>query len=334
MKTLRVLVIIMTIYGMDVINVIAEDMSKPLLVIRELDPRSFESSDQPRFALYDNQEVIFFNPLCSWQSSFLHVTLSDYEFQNLLAYIDISDNLFTLNTFYNVSPWSENIIQEFYVHLNNKPPKKIVVDGHLREPRLPKDIEAVTEDIYHQLRTSCGSQQSIRYVLRKTLAEEQYQQTAPPKTVEVCGVELEFYKAVVAARYMPEIETYHTIRDQCPHELIFLFDTLADYCHPRAEAWLPENIEVMIRPADKSAMTSVTDWPPEWSDLHDPATRKREGDGYSLFLDSDEWEAFQDFLIKLRRGTVRINGRTWWMSYRFPFPHEDAWKKNGWRHEQ
>jgi hypothetical protein len=332
MKKLFILVFVSTIimywtYG-DYAT--AEEMKKPLLVIRERHLRLTKRSDSPRFALYGNKEIIFFNPSCSWQSSFLHVTLDDYEFQNLLQYVHIPEEFSTLNTCYNFSHVLEDFTQEFYVHLDNKPPKKIVVAGHLRKPQLPKDIEVVTGEVYQQLRTSCGSQQPkpIWYVLRNALTEAKRQQKVPPKIVVVCGVEVDFRKAILAARYMRDVEQYYSIKEQCPKELTFLFDTLADYCHPFARPWLPENIEVMIEPANPLAETSVTDWPPEWPDLDDPATRKRGGDEYSLFLDSDEWEAFKDFLFRLRRDRVRINGRTWWVSYRFPFPKEEVWEKS------
>jgi hypothetical protein len=151
--------------------------------------------------------------------------------------------------------------------------------------------------------------------------------------MEVCGVELPSYQAVVAFRYMPSIEVYHTIRDQCPHELIFLFDTLADYCHPRAKAWLPETIEVIVTPADESKI-AATDWPSAWPDIQNPATRSRRDGSYSLFLDVSEWKAFQDFLDELRGKAVRMGGRTWWVTYRFPFPGEALWKKNTWRYPE
>lgn len=104
---------------------------------------------------------------------------------------------------------------------------------------------------------------------------------------------------------------------------------LAAFDHPRARPWLPERIEVMIWPYEYAPDASI-DWPADWPGLDSPQAVSRGENGYSLYLPGSEYRRLIAFLQTRReRGAVRIGGRKWAASVRFPFPMERMWMRPG-----
>lgn len=101
-----------------------------------------------------------------------------------------------------------------------------------------------------------------------------------------------------------------------PKRLIDLFDTLVKYYHPKAETWLPDHFEVMLWPYDTNDSTA---WPANWPALSDPTTVKRESI-YSLYVDIKEYDRYVQ--LKQSANALRLDGKNWAFSARFPFPHE------------
>ncbi len=101
-----------------------------------------------------------------------------------------------------------------------------------------------------------------------------------------------------------------------PKRLIDLFDTLTSYSHPKAKTWLPEKFEVMLWSYDTADAVA---WPKDWPTLTDPTTIKRES-VYSLYVDIKDYDRY----LKLRQTAtaVRLDGKNFAFSARFPFPHE------------
>ncbi|MDQ0469608.1 hypothetical protein [Labrys wisconsinensis] len=115
-----------------------------------------------------------------------------------------------------------------------------------------------------------------------------------------------------------------SVRSKIPDAVINAYDTLLSFSHPRAEEWLPADIEVMIWPYEYAPEPSI-EWPSHWPGLDDRNTVKR-GDGYSIFMPSAELQALQIFLGSQRpRGAVEIGKKKWSVGVRIPFPHENLW---------
>lgn len=103
------------------------------------------------------------------------------------------------------------------------------------------------------------------------------------------------------------------------------YAALHGYQHPRARDWLPDKIEVLIWPYEYAPEESIL-WPKGWPGLGHPETVKRDEGAYSLFLPASRSRALTALLQTRReRGAVRIDGRKWAVSYRFPFPQEQSW---------
>lgn len=101
-----------------------------------------------------------------------------------------------------------------------------------------------------------------------------------------------------------------------PKRIIDLFDTLTGYTHPKAQTWLPEKFEVMLWSYDTSDAVA---WPKEWPTLTDPTTIKRES-LYSVYIDIADYDRYLE--LRRKANAVRLDGKNWSFSARFPFPHE------------
>ncbi len=109
-------------------------------------------------------------------------------------------------------------------------------------------------------------------------------------------------------------------RANTPEAFLTAFDTLVNFSHAEAKAWLPEKFEVMLWPYDTS--DSVR-WPADWPDLDDPTTKPRGEDSYSVYVPIDELEAY--FALQDSGSAVKLAGKTWAYGLRFPFPTEFLW---------
>lgn len=110
------------------------------------------------------------------------------------------------------------------------------------------------------------------------------------------------------------------MRAGVPPAFLTAFDTLVNFSHAEAKAWLPEKFEVMLWPYDTS--DSVR-WPAGWPDLDDPTTKPRGEDSYSVYVPIDELEAY--FALQENGSAVKLAGKTWAYGLRFPFPTEFLW---------
>ncbi len=101
-----------------------------------------------------------------------------------------------------------------------------------------------------------------------------------------------------------------------PKRLIDLYDTLANYGHTKAELWLPEKFEVMLWSYDT---TDAVAWPKDWPTLTDPTTVKRDS-VYSVYVDIKDYDRYLE--LHQSANVLRLDGKNWAFSARFPFPHE------------
>jgi len=106
-----------------------------------------------------------------------------------------------------------------------------------------------------------------------------------------------------------------------PAELIHALRRALRYDNTKASAWMPEFIEVMIWPFDY-AKGKVAAWPANWPELADKKTVKHK-ELYSLVVPESQYEQLKKFIAQLKpTQAVRIDGKKWAVSTRFPFPHE------------
>lgn len=122
-----------------------------------------------------------------------------------------------------------------------------------------------------------------------------------------------------AIRVMPEV------REQVPEAFLSVFDKVIAFDHEDADAWLPEQIELIVWPYESSA--EPLKWPAGWPGLKAPTTVEREM-VYSIYLDASHYDELLALFDDLRAGEadgVLIDGRKWSISYRFPFPAEETW---------
>jgi hypothetical protein len=103
-----------------------------------------------------------------------------------------------------------------------------------------------------------------------------------------------------------------------PQRLIDLYDTLVNYSHPDAQTWLPDKFEVMLWSYDTSDAVA---WPSDWPTLTDPTTVKRDS-LYSFYIDIKDYDRYLE--LRQSANAVRLDGKNWAFSARFPLPHELA----------
>jgi len=113
------------------------------------------------------------------------------------------------------------------------------------------------------------------------------------------------------------------VRAASPDALVEAFDLMTSYEHPDAELWLPEKFEVVIWPWDTSG---AVDWPADFPQLDSPFAVERES-VTSMYVDTSEYERFTALVEDA--GAVRLDGETYAVSVRWPFPHEVVWPTAG-----
>ncbi|MBA3873936.1 MAG: hypothetical protein H0X30_32795 [Anaerolineae bacterium] len=107
-------------------------------------------------------------------------------------------------------------------------------------------------------------------------------------------------------------------QNAAPKRLIDLFDTLTSYTNSTAQTWLPTKFEVMLWAYDT---TDAVAWPTDWPTLTDPTTVKRDS-LYSLYVDIKQYDRYLS--LRQKANAVRLDGKNWAFSARFPLPHELA----------
>jgi hypothetical protein len=132
-----------------------------------------------------------------------------------------------------------------------------------------------------------------------------------------------------AGKVAPEDDVVLINMKSVPQSFSDTVQRLTRFDHPRAERWVPPEIEVMIWPYEYAPDASLP-WPKEWPGLKDPRTRRRGAGRYSLYLPSTELEALRKFLSSRReKQAILIDGKKWAVSYRMPFPRESEWMSGG-----
>lgn len=123
---------------------------------------------------------------------------------------------------------------------------------------------------------------------------------------------------------LPDTDEW-SARPHAPAEFLALYDRLLEIIAAYeqaddAEVWLPPYIEMLVWPYDTSTTRT---WPADWPGLDHPCTVNRHDDLYSIYVDSTNY----DQLLEIVGGSVRLDGRTWTTSLRFPFPSEHLWMR-------
>jgi len=115
------------------------------------------------------------------------------------------------------------------------------------------------------------------------------------------------------------------VRARLPEPIAAAYELLHGFTRPEARDWLPDRIEAMLVPYEYAPEESVV-WPKGWPGIDDPATRKRGGGQYSIYLPSTDLDALRNLLRTRReKGAVLIDGKKWSVGMRLPFPHEELW---------
>jgi hypothetical protein len=113
------------------------------------------------------------------------------------------------------------------------------------------------------------------------------------------------------------------VRSETPPAFLRAFDTITTFT-TQAQPWLPEQIELLLWPFDQSREVPAP-WPDGWPDLSQ--ARERGHDGLrQIFLPAGQYATLRELLGTLRETqAVQLGGRKWFVSFRLPFPREDAW---------
>jgi hypothetical protein len=114
-------------------------------------------------------------------------------------------------------------------------------------------------------------------------------------------------------------------RAQTPDPFRRAFEALVALPAASPSPWLPGQVEVLLWPYPSSVEVPM-EWPSEWPPFEE--TRLRGEDLRQILLPADQYPR----LLELRRNlgdrqAVKLAGKKWALSYRFPFPHEEAWSQ-------
>lgn len=113
--------------------------------------------------------------------------------------------------------------------------------------------------------------------------------------------------------------------DVPPADLSALLAKLIAFHHPRAQLWQPEKVEIIVQ-ANPGEPNQAIPWPKDLPGINHPYTIKR-GALYSIYIDYPRFLELSK-LVKERGGpSFLINGKTWFGSFRFPFPGEATWMR-------
>ena len=113
------------------------------------------------------------------------------------------------------------------------------------------------------------------------------------------------------------------VRAAAPAALVAAFDLMVNYSHEDAAPWTPEKIEVILWPWDTSG---AVDWPAEWPQLDSPFAVQRES-VTSIYLDYAELDNLRALMEDA--DALRLDGQTYALTTRIPFPHEVVWPTAG-----
>lgn len=118
------------------------------------------------------------------------------------------------------------------------------------------------------------------------------------------------------------------VRAKLPPLVVAAYDRLAHFDPPRATAWMPERIEVVLGLYDPVPEGAPLAWPWGWPGLNDPQTVHWKDGRHSLYLPPQDLPALDRLLARKAPGQpIAIDGKSWMLIPRFPFPGEARWMK-------
>lgn len=118
------------------------------------------------------------------------------------------------------------------------------------------------------------------------------------------------------------------VRQKLPLLVVAAYDRLAHFDPSRGTAWMPERIEVMLGLYDPVPEGAPLAWPRGWPGLDDPRTVHWKDGRYSLYLPAQDLPALDRLLARKAPGQpIAIDGKSWIVIPRFPFPGEARWMK-------
>jgi len=116
------------------------------------------------------------------------------------------------------------------------------------------------------------------------------------------------------------------VRKKAPKEFLTLFDKIADYRQADAKPWMPEKFDVLLSSHDGWDIFDKEGqdwWRKEWPALKTEETKDKVHH-YTIGLPSKEFEEFRRRWEK-HGPIVKIGGKHFQVTYRFPLPQEQSW---------
>lgn len=118
------------------------------------------------------------------------------------------------------------------------------------------------------------------------------------------------------------------VREKLPPPVVAAYDRLAHFDRPDAVAWMPERIEVVLGLYDPVPEGAPLAWPRGWPGLGDPRTVHWKDGRYSLYLPARDLPALDRLFARKAPGQpISIDGKSWGLMPRIPFPGEARWLK-------
>jgi hypothetical protein len=133
---------------------------------------------------------------------------------------------------------------------------------------------------------------------------------------------------ILNLNYPKQISVYGSLRYEkskarvnTPAPFLKVYDNLINFKDDKAKEWVPDIIEVMLTTYSNSPEKPLK-WPTDWPDLKNQHTIRRSVDLYSVYLDKNDINKLKKLVNSLKDNqAVEVNGRTFSISYRFPFPN-------------
>ena len=133
------------------------------------------------------------------------------------------------------------------------------------------------------------------------------------------------YKRIAIYGQLDEAPGANNDERRLPGSLWDTFRLLETYENADAMPWMPDFVEVMLWPYGYAPDKDMI-WPSAWPGLNDPRTVKRGRNSYSLFIERSHYKELSAFLSRRReKQAIRIDGKKWAVSVRFPFPRDGEW---------
>jgi hypothetical protein len=148
------------------------------------------------------------------------------------------------------------------------------------------------------------------------------QASAPPKGGTLAHAELYInFDTTVVKQVWGDLRGDEKARKAAPAAFVKVFDKLVEYTDAQAGEWLPDKIEVLFTDQLQVAKKPLK-WPAGWPNLKSNDTVWRSEKLYSVYLDKKHYPEFMKLMGQLDdQQAVEVNGKTFTVSYRLPFPN-------------